>query len=716
MLLLKGLKDNRLGQARDTTAQYRDRWEKLESYRCNPWSDVEMAEMIIKAIDPSPTPTREIQRGFHPRSRTTKFHLLNARHTEDMRRSFAFLRMFEEGAMPFRCNAVAFFPEAVVNAAKCVASAAPHMALNGMLRTLTVKQIEERFDYLRIATLKLDEVNYLYELSIKSFVQAAQQLQTAGAAQRSLLITDTAQIRTRLFAQLLSRLCLRLSQEQLEQLYGIATEAYALTAFRQDLHQHECPGLLFEGVLEVLTQERVLQLMPELLKLPIPTEHGFDVQEPQLWREPFTYIDWDDGTQLNDKFDRTAWAPQITNLIRIVQDGTAEARTRAILRLAKLHEIKGLSADQKAAFGAALWTRLDENTGLPTHTGHHDFGLLHLPSPDPDRVRGLLRDILNSRDFTRIIRRTTTPDGRTGISMGNGIAKNPLIKEWLGTTAHPLAAEEVAREYVDWTIDEVGRLLVKAAAWWDDEKAMLSERSMSDPFDFAGTLRNQFSQLVKLLQRIVLPKLAAAEANMQDLALRILGEMEALGVLTAPALPATLFIAPSENAEISRKLRVGLYSADENIARAATIGIYNWYIANRVSRLPAPESDLLGDLVSKIVARKEPGLDSAMDSVTRLLSVLSDLFHDDQLDNLCLALEYLIPETAMEGSQHELIAYDGGSIALYDRPLYRELAVRLAAKLSAVFTAAGRELPTVLIRWREIASNDPLPAVRRAWV
>jgi hypothetical protein len=203
---------------------------------------------------------------------------------------------------------------------------------------------------------------------------------------------------------------------------------------------------------------------------------------------------------------------------------------------------------------------------------------------------------------------------------------------------------------------------------------------------------------------------------MQDLARRILDEMDQLGIVTASALPAMLFVDPSANADITRKLRVGCYSAEENTARAATIGIYNWYIGSRRNGLPAPESDLLGDVVSKIVARKEPALASAMSRVTSLLAVFPDLFHDDQLDDLCLALEYLIAETVIDRAQDEPITDNGASITLYDRPLYRELSVRLASKLTAVFTAATRELPQVLMRWREIARDDPLPVVRRAWV
>lgn len=715
MLLLKGLKDNRIGESRDTTAQYRDRWEKLESYRCNPWSDVERAEMVINAIDPTPTPLSEVRRGFHPRSRTTTYHLLNPKHTDDLRRSFAFLRMFEEGAMPFRCNAIAFFSEAVVNAAKCIASAVPHQALSAMLRTLADKQIKEWFDYTRIATLAPEEVSYLYTLSLNSFIQAAHQLQTAGTGRRTLLISSTAQIRTLIFAELLSRLCLRLSSEQLEQIFQIAKDAYTLPIFRGDIQQQECPGTLFAGLLDVLSQERLLQLMPELLRLPLPTEQGFEVSEPQRWREPFRYIDWNAGTRLAEDFDRTAWTAPITNLIRVVRDGTAEARARAVLRLSTLHDLKALSAEEEAAFGAALWSRLDPDKGLPTDTELHDFAFMRLPSPDPEGARTILRESLNSRDFPRIVHRTTEPDGRTGISMGIGGTRNFLIHEWLGATGNVLADGEDAGQHIDWTIDEAVQLLVKAAAWWDDEKSVLTERGTGDPFDFAGALREQFSQLVKLLSRVVLPRLAAADGSMQDLARRILREMDELGIVTAPALPSMLYVEPSSQADITRKLRAGLYSADEKTARYATIGIFHWYIGSRRGSLPAPQNDLLGEVIGKIVARKEPALASAISHVISLLTFFPDLFRDDQLNDLCLALEYLIAETAIDQPQGEPVTDACASIAFYDRPYYRELSVRLASKLNAVFTAASRERPSVLTEWRDIASRDPLPKVRQAW-
>jgi hypothetical protein len=712
MILLKSIKDNRLGGGRESVDQYRDRWEQLGRYRCNPWPELETSELIVKALDPRPPKARRKKRGFHPDSITISHQIIFGGVATEVRRAYSFLRMFEESALPLRSNAVSFFSEAVVNAAKCIASTAPEWSLSTMLRTAAEQEIKDWFDYIQVATLHRDKVTYLYNTFLTSFTQAARRLQSGQVS----LVGDTPHRMTRLYAELLSRLCVRLSAEQLDQMFELAREAYVSPTFRQDLWQQECVGALFKGLFEALPYTKILEQMPVLLSLPIPTENGFEVAEPQKWPEPFAKIDWPEDAALPSGFDRSALSIPLNNLVRIVRDGTSEARGRAVLRLARLNDLDLLSDEEGAAFADALWSRLDENKSLPSETGMYDFASLHLPSPNTDLTREHFRRYLISGDFRRVVTRSVTSDGKQGRGIGIGSGGNRFIQDWLGGTASPLHnTGDNKHHYVEWSADEIDQLLQKAAAWWDAEKADLKEFTASNDMFFADTMREQFARLIKLLAQVVLPRLIGLGEPAVNTAMRLLQEMEEAGIQTAPALPTLLFAAPALYDDVKLKLRAKLHSANEDNVRASITGIYNWFLYSSKSSLAPAPSILLDELIQMIVMRRQPGLDSAMRCVIATIREFPELLSDTQLDDLCQALEYLDSETRLNAEPILQFADDREVIEAYERPVYRQLSVRLAYRLGVELRKRDRMPPQILDEWRKIAEADELPMIRHVW-
>ena len=147
-----------------------------------------------------------------------------------------------------------------------------------MIRTGKDKELKEWFDRVRIATLTF--------------------------SQRQVTI----------ISEMLSRLCFRFSIGQLDQLFKLTLDMYKLPIFRQQYNLHGCVNNLFERVLYAMPQPDLLQKIPELLSLPIPTENGFEVSKPQMWSEPFTYIEWLEDTIIDPDFDRSAWFAPIAKI------------------------------------------------------------------------------------------------------------------------------------------------------------------------------------------------------------------------------------------------------------------------------------------------------------------------------------------------------------------------------------------------------------------
>jgi hypothetical protein len=716
MVLLKAIKDNKRGDKEDFVGPYRDRWEKLGTYRCNPFPEIDRLELVLNGSHPSPKPEKETKKEFDPGRMTVTHHIQFDWSISGFLPAFAFLRMFEEGAVPMKCGIFNMFSDAVVNSAKWIESFAPLWSLSSMIRTGKDKELKEWFDRVRIATLTQDEVDHLNHLFINSLTQATRHL-AGNPEQIGLAGTSFSQRQVTIISEMLSRLCFRFSIGQLDQLFKLTLDMYKLPIFRQQYILHGCVDNLFERILYAMPQSEILQRILELLSLPIPKEMGFEVSVHQRWSEPFNHLKWLEDTKLDPDFDRSTWVGPIANLVRVVKDGTDEARGRAAVRLGKLHEIDGLTIEENDAFGKALWSRINPNTGLPSAIGFYDFVFLNLPETEAGVAKENFRKYLLSKDFPRVVQRSITPNGKQSKSASLGSPENRYIREWLGGTIPLFAQNEEEQKFVDWTTDEVTQLLKKADGWWNDEKEDLQDEFINRPYSIADTVRAQFSDLVELMADVILPRLADAEEETKTLAGRLLSEMEQSGLCVLSALPMTLFIYPNSYDEIARKLRVGLNSMKEEEVRGSTFGIFMWLVHGSRQCIPTPPDDLLNELVNRVVTtRRQPGLDSAIGQLSVIVWRLSNLLNESQIESLCIALEYLIKETELPKRQdRKAISGLCITIPINDRPIYRELAADLAYGLFILFTSKNKEVPQILLKWKEICQNDPLPEVRRVW-
>ena len=719
MVLLKAIRDNEWGAERGFVGQYRDRWEKLGTYRCNPWPEIERMKLILEGPLPGPSAETGIQKTFDPGRVTATYSWSSGARISDSRPAFAFLRIFEEGGLPMRCGSVKMFSDTVTDSAKWIAPFAPLWSLSSMIRAGNYKEKEvdeEWFGRVRMAMLTAEEASRLYHLFMNSLTQAIQYL-AKNSQQIGLSSTTFSERQVRLLPELLSRLCFRFSSTQFAQLFELATDMYKMPLFRQYRFLHSCVDVLFRRLLYAMPQLEILQRIPELLSLPIPTEMGFEVSEPQWWCEPFGYIEWLEDTELDPDFERSVWASPIVNLLRVVEHGTPEARKRAAHRLVKLYEINGLTTEASDAFGKALWSRLDPQKGLPSDTEFLDFAFLRFPETEDGIAKENFRRYVLSADFPRVVRHSISPDGKRSKSVVIGPQDNRLIREWLdGTVPLFTRNEEVAQRFVDWTADEATELLRKAAAWWDDEKAELQEGSIAGLPSIVGILRGQFLGLVPLMSRIILPRLANVEDETKDLARRLLSEMEQSGFCVLFALPMTLFIDPNSDDEIAQKLRVGLNSMKQEEVHGSMIGLFNWLVYGNRQSIPVPPADLLNELVNRVVSRRQPGLDSAIELLSVVVRRLPEFLNGSQMKSVCVALEYLVQETELPSGQDPGITSNLSTvIPMNDRPEYRKLAVGFAHRLFVHFTNSNKEVPQILIKWKGIGQSDPLPEVRRAW-
>jgi hypothetical protein len=268
----------------------RDRWAKLEAYRCDPWPEIRTLGLTLTRPRPDPQPEKEIKKGFHPGTWTITHSRRFGWNFSEFLPAFAFLRMLEEGAVPTKCGTISMFSDAALNSAEWIESFAPRWSFSSMVRASpTVKVgkkdgIMEWFDRVRVATLSQDEINHLDQICTNSLRQAIRHLKE-NPQQINEPEMRFSEDQVKLQSELLSRLCFRF--ERLDQLFELALNMYKWHIFRDNYPLHHCVDLLFQGLLYAMPQSEILKRIPELLSLPIPGEMGFEISEPREWSEPF---------------------------------------------------------------------------------------------------------------------------------------------------------------------------------------------------------------------------------------------------------------------------------------------------------------------------------------------------------------------------------------------------------------------------------------------
>ena len=485
----------------------------------------------------------------------------------------------------------------------------------------------------------------------------------------------------------------------------LAVSAYLAPVVRSHPSLQKCQGVLFQRALEAASSELQLRVLPNLLGLPLPGEGGFEVSTEERWDDPFEYVQIRLNAVALSGLDHAALGPIIANLIRIIASGNIQSRWRAILRLSHLYELKILTEEESKGFGVALWARLDESN-LPTDNHALKTVSLLLPQPEPGLARERVKAYLLAQDFYRQARRHEGPD--QGVAFGIAVGLQNLILEWCRATIQvPVKAQPASPHQIDWTADEAIILLEKTVAWWDEQKQFLDDAA-GLPMISDG-LRRDFAGVIDLLMKVILPRLRTETDKAVALAVRLVTELDDIGIVVLPVLPRFLFLQPGRYQEVATRIQAGLFSKEPAEIDGALLGLRDWIIYSREGDLPAPPGHFLDHFVGYVAGRLPIGIDRALMYLTDLLITVPEVVEAKHLEMILLGLQNLISET--DGR----VSAMAGDIETPDKPYVRIKAAKLARQLSRYYQDRSVTLPPIIEEWRIACENDPLAQVRRAW-
>ena len=666
---------------KSTTISWQERLNQLREVDCDPRDVIDWIE-LENAIPYVLSGPINVQHGFDPRQVHRNIQFGGSGYSPRALSAYRAIRMIEDGALPLRIGNLIVSEKLYRQATEFLIVAAPTEATGAVLRSRDQKQIESFFTRPRIALYTDDHVRSLQQLAYKALHDSLNEFSLTPASK----VIDEGRVGAMFesAAELLSRVAVRLSDSELEQMLSevLALPSHPKLSTRGQLGSSI--ARLVRRVCRTLSNEARGRHLIEFIQTPIPGTAGLPIP-PSYWFDPLESLSgWHASSITKSAEAATAIAALIETVAQPIKP---EARRYAIVRLITARHAGLLTEDQSLAFAEALFSAVDPEFGFPSDTGCFDSIILALPKT-PKRIEV---DMFR-RKYTLDSTSAKLPDSY--FATINGTSRS--------MTSHGTAI----RRGIPWTVSDL-RIFVQNAAQFfgkvgiELEKRRSNPSRIADAFGQDGTAERQLVQQANdVLSRIVLqsPKVTA------KLAANVAAVTDAARSLMLPVLsvyPVLLRWFPERSLELAGQIHEQLFAQDKDDRIDALRAIAHWGEFQRKTAIPRIPDNILVSLATLIAACPTDGLDSLLEVASTLVGNLDEAERNRISPTLCRGLERLL----------DLLPYtlERNVFAPEEIPDLRAGCANLAAQL----LKAG-VTHTAIERWIAIATNDPLPEVRKA--
>lgn len=679
--------------------EFLERYHELKAWDCSPWPHIEYFKEALSG--PPPMVNRNAQNipGFDPGSSSISYNI-GGDNIDPVLPAFGCIRLFEYIGMPMHVANVNIIGEALKNACLWII---PHINFWSpalLIRAGTADTFKNGNILSRtaVAEMDCDLAKRLFEWCfgiLKNEINADRGLIDPGSTHEALL---------KILPEVLSRLALKLGNEELTKAFELALQIHTLPTVRTNYGLHNTCKSWFRRLFETADSALLLTWLPKLIRAPI-------LENPVIRLLPANYF-WPDPMKefpINRDFNNNAALDGLEEQIKKsidwllrkadIEDG--EPRQRAITRLRYLYYVNLMSQEHKQRFGALIWDQT-ATTGLPHIPFCAAFGYLHLPSPAHIDVQLVLKQyFLETNPEHYVVR------GKSG-EMAS--IKDPVGILWaadVSWASKPIVQlKDEAQGRLKWTEEESKILYKKVQSWWINDKEAIGKEPIG-----RKPILNALKTVGEFLSRAVIPCIPASDPIWADM-VGWLQEMRNLGVFPTVALPYVLVKHPEHEKEYASLILSDLNNDVPDAVEAAANAIRHWLNLVAVSQAPEPQEVLLSSLISRVIFRRKPG-------IKRCIEYLADLIRE-QPQKISKAQIQLLDASLVPWHKATILPVSGDWMGDYDeneRPEFRALLGNLACAMNGWMKKAEpnhSELPGVSL-WRQSCASDSLPEVRRAF-
>jgi hypothetical protein len=706
MRLLMALRTSRAPFDREADrARFQDRFADLSRYKCNPWETTDWFELALQGAPPELRPEQTETRTFDPGTYSTHYASQEIPFKK-ARPAFAFLRTLEEAAIPLKLGRLAMLGTELKQVPHWIAPFAFLWAVSTAIRADEENVVEALLDRTNIGTLKqvqaeslADWLTEVCERSLKQLTQVSSEGWNRAVPERILGAVTEA----------LSRLIVRVDETKIDRVVALAEQICRIKDRQMVFGAMKHVDAIFRRAIEwCMTTDHLSKRLANWLELPLPSEMNSPDMDAYDRAEPFHHIRIRSGMRWNRPAD-SGIAERIQTLLRAIENGIREDRTRASLRLVVAGRLGGLRPAEIRKLKKALWSRRDPLTRLPPDTGIRLTALLrYCPFPEKE-WRAVVKRAFLDVPIPRV--RVASADGK-GVSFDQRTAVG-RISDLQDITTGLWTPTDARRFTVRWTAEESATLVSRIEEWWEAEKSAMSPQSTFEKVFGSNPIRDCVDEIIDFIGSALALTVAAPDGNRL---LSVLDSFEAAGIDILVARPAMLRFGIDRDV-LQRHILNDFSSVIPDDVRRGCRAIQHWLVLAHMFKWAAVPASVVDALVWKISFRRGPQLDTTMEFAAFLLRRRSLPLNTEQIDRLLIALGTLLSETALpeDPALPLLTRGEHETIQFAERPHHRLAAARLARNLERLLRRTKRDTPSVIEKWKEISGSSPLPELRSVW-
>ncbi|WP_323901251.1 anti-phage defense-associated sirtuin Dsr2 [Aeromonas caviae] len=660
--------------------QFKDRWNELRGFKCDPWAEIKLFELTLKN---SPverkivTDKREFDIG-----KVTQTRHFGSTDQEGLS-GYAFLRFCEEVGLPYRVGSYTMATKTALASLQRISRYSSFWAMATLARLGDAKAVDSLFSREAVYRFTAHEADQLIHGYLDALNKCRDDIH-AGDAFRN----DSYGVRlAQLLPEVMSRLCCKCSRDTKNRVLEFVTGIYA----SPDKTNYRNVKSLTKRLISSMSEKEQYSLIPDLLKIPFPKDLNLIVEDEFL--NPFLLIEINQKPECAPALD--IQSELIDHLFLQVVLDDSDRRRWAITSLVTLYKLQLLDDEQSKNLAGAIWRETDQY-GLPDGTDFYKFAFLRLPHPD---------DVDPTQVFKNYVKNTPFPIQKNKQDKGVVITRGniPIVHEIIGANGN---GENI------WTAEDAAEILQRLLEWWDADKTNLSEKDdVSTLFSSKHEeFRARFTRLVELLAEVVGPKTRADSPDEIKASLwRLLMEVRDYGLPSLAAETACLHIYPEQIDDIHNRINDALLSNQDKIQKDALRAVAKIIIDCNDVAASSVKSDLASMFSQYLTWCPMNSISSALWIIVRILKNSPASFSHCLEITTQRQLNRLLTDTAY-GSNNPDLHFD-------EKLEVRRISSVLAAALLTYYNSRSLPVPEVVERWREVClSPDEFSEIRKPWI
>lgn len=687
--LLLFIRDGRPAQG-NVEREEMDRWREMITWKENPQAEISyLSSRVLQQKKRIPS---NVKRGFDPGEETVEYSFSSVPWWSD---SFSWFRIHDLAPLPVRCGMSLLDKQADSAAAEDFWSFRSLYTSSWILQFTHVKDLDSRYTRLAIAIMSDDDVKHLYDACMRSL----QQLDTwLVSGRKRAWGSSFAQERLSKDLEIISRLCFRLDDRGLNEVFMLAKRCYNSALYQSNECYAQTLGRLWKRLLISMRPDQLSAHILMLLCLPLLGEGGMVVHVgPHSWPEPFGYLGDIYGCGLRNVKQQEDWKPEIERLTRLVRNNEGELRKRALRRLMPLYFAELLSSAQIEDLGQAIWERLDSYE-IPLDIEYSIWGITAWPGADKHDALEKLRKKLLDQDVTDDV-------------------QNIDQWYWCNLMYSSKGAQIVENdvEKITWSEEELHKFLGNAIKCMEHLEGEVPELGQHDDFAMSIRTKQKIQLIGRYLLDCVIPFISMTQEE-KDSIQGLCQKMEEKDIHLVYVKLAVLLHVEKDYTHAMILLRNYLNSYVEEDVKEAYEGMIHWLncYEQKIVEEAMPES-LLTIAAHNLESRRSPGLLTGLNHMGIIIKEFPENFGEESLEHLCVTLEHLLNESKLYGAFMPGLP-DALGIDQAGWPEFQYVSACFAGAIYGYYANEKKEAPPIINKWREMCKISVLPEVwHLAW-